>query len=137
MTIDDGGSADRFAEPGFARFDDELWRDVWERNLDAVERHAIAMTVWRRRHPVDAFETLVAFELARRWRRHSRFLVVVYGLWTVFWGMIAARDLRLDATFESLVTPICAGLGLVAIGVCIGVRRRLAGYLRANAVPLR
>jgi hypothetical protein len=117
--------------------DDRLWRDVWERNLDPVERHTIAMAVWRRRHPAGRFETIVAFELARRWRRHIRSLAVVYGLWTVFWGMIAIRDLRLDAAFESLVTPVCAVLGLVAIGACVVIRRRLAGYLRANAAPLR
>jgi len=118
-------------------FDDRLWRDVWERNLDPVERHAIAMAVWRRRDPADGFERIVALELARRWRRHARSLVVVYALWTVFWGAIAIRDLRLDAAFTSLLPPVCAALGLVAVGACVTVRRRLAGYLRANAAPLR
>ena len=119
------------------RFDDGLWRDVWEHNLDPVERHTIAVAVWRRRHPAGRFEAMVALELARRWRRHSRFLATVYALWTAFWGMIAVRDLRFDATFESLVTPACACAGLLAISGCVVVRRRLAKYLRANAAPLR
>jgi hypothetical protein len=113
-------------------FDDHLWRDVWERNVDAVERHTIAVAVWRRRHPGGRFEAIVALELARRWRRHTVFLAVVYALWTVFWGMIALHDLRLDAAFESLVTPMCAATGLVAIAACMVVRRRIGGYLRAN-----
>lgn len=118
-------------------FDDRLWYDVWERNLNSVERHAIAVAVWRRRQPVGPFETLVAFELARRWRRHSRYLAVVYAFWTLFWGSIALQDLRLDAAFSSLLTPVCACLGLAAIGLCFMVRQRMAGYLRAHAAPLR
>lgn len=119
------------------RFDDRLWRDVWERNLDPVERHSIAMTVWRRRHPAGTFEAAVAFELARRWRGHSRFLATIYSLWTLFWGAMTMHDLRLDGGFESLVTPSLTLVGILAVTACIAVRRRLAVYLRANAVPLR
>lgn len=119
------------------RFDDHLWRDVWERNLDPVERHSIAMTVWRRQHPRDTFEAAVAFELARRWRGHSRFLALIYGLWTLFWGTMTLRDLRIDAAFESLVTPTLTMVGVLAVAACFAVRRRLANYLRANAAPLR
>lgn len=119
------------------RFDDRLWNHVWERNLNPVERHAIAMAVWRRRQPGDKFEAMVAFELARRWRAHSRFLATIYALWTLFWGTMAVRDFRLDAAFESLVTPVFAMIGVLAIVACIAVRRRLANWLRANAVPVR
>lgn len=116
------------------KFDDRLWYHVWERNLNAAERHAIALAVWRRRRPVDRFEQLVAFELARRWRRHGLTLATVYSLWTVFWGMIAVRDFRLDAAFESLLTPVCTLVGLLAISACMAVRRRLRSYLLVNAV---
>ena len=119
------------------RFDDQLWRDVWDRNLDAVERHSIAVDVWRRRRPGDPFEALVAFELARRWRRQSVSLALVYLLWTAFWGVLAIDDVRIDATLETLLSPVCAFVGLFAIGACMVVRRRLGAYLRAHAAPLR
>lgn len=118
------------------KFDDRLWYHIWERNLSAAERHAIAMSVWRRRRPADRFEAMVAFELARRWRRHGLSLAFVYGLWTLFWGSIAVRDFRLDAAFESLVTPVCALIGVAAILACFTVRRRLRGYLLLHAVEL-
>lgn len=123
----------RRSEPATPRFDDELWHELWERNLDTVERHAIAVAVWRRRLPGGRFEAVVALELARRWRRHTVFLAVVYALWTLFWGMIAVHDLRLDAAFGSLVTPGCSAAGVLAITCCMVVRHRLGGYLLANA----
>lgn len=119
------------------RFDDRLWREVWERNLDQAERHAIAMNVWRRQHPGNQFDAMVAFELARRWRAHSRFLAVIYLLWTLFWGTMAVRDLQLHPGFESLVSPMCALVGVLAVTACLAVRRYLASWLRVNAVPLR
>lgn len=135
MRIAGGRPTGSVVEARSTVLDDRLWREVWERNLDAVERHTIAVAVWRRRHPGGAFEGLVALELARRWRRHTVVLAVVYALWTVFWGMIAVHDLRLDAALESLLTPACATVGLVAITLCMVVRRRMGGYLRANAYP--
>jgi len=120
-------------EPAAPRFDDDLWHEVWERNLDMVERHSIAVAVWRRRLPDGRFEAVVALELARRWRRHTVFLALVYALWTWFWGMIAVHDLRLDAAFGSLVTPGCSAAGVLAITCCMVVRHRLGRYLQANA----
>lgn len=115
-------------------FDEHLWRDVWERNLNAVERHSIAMTVWRRRRPSNHFEALVALELARRWRRHTVFLATVYGLWTLFWGALAWHDLRLHDTFETLLSPTCAAIGVAAIAACMAFNWRMRGYLRVHAV---
>lgn len=117
-------------------FDDKLWDTVWERNLNAVERHSIAMSVWRRRRPDDVFEALVARELARRWRRHARYLVVVYGLWTTFWGSLAMHDLRPDAVLDSALSPSLAVIGATMIVCCLAVRRRLAVYLRVHAAPI-
>lgn len=117
-------------------FDDQLWDTVWERNLNAVERHAIAMSVWQRRQPDDVFEAIVARELARRWRRHARYLVVVYALWTTFWGSLAMHDLRPDAALDSLLSPSCAVIGVLFIIGCLAVRRRLATYLRVHAAPV-
>ncbi|HEX6255461.1 MAG TPA: hypothetical protein VFZ70_06580 [Euzebyales bacterium] len=113
-------------------FNDRLWDHVWERNLNAVERHAIAMAVWRRRQPDDAFEAMVALELARRWRRHARYLVVLYGTWTWFWGALAVHDFRPDAVLNSQLSTWLAVVGIVVIGACLAVRRRLAVYLRAH-----
>lgn len=115
-------------------FDDRLWNHVWERNLTAVERHGIAMAVWRRRPLADRFEALVATELARRWRRHVLVLITAYALWTLFWGSIAMHDLRTNDGFSSLLTPTCAAIGVAAIAACLAVRRWLAGYLAAHAI---
>jgi hypothetical protein len=118
------------------RFDDRLWDDVWERNLNAVERHAIAMDVWRRRQPDDEFEAMIALELARRWRRHVRSLVVLYGLWTWFWGALAVHDFRPDAVLNSQLSISLAGIGILVICGCLAVRRRLAVHLRVHAAPM-
>ncbi len=112
------------------QFDDRLWQQLWEYNLNHVERHTIAMTVWRRRRPDTRFDLLVALELARRWRRHARYLIVLYGLWTLFWGSIAYHGVRVGVD----VSPVpvgCAAFGLMVIAICLAVRRRLAEYLRA------
>lgn len=115
-------------------FDDRLWNHVWERNLSPVERHAIAVAVWRRRSPDGRFEALVACELARRWRRHVLVLATAYALWTVFWGSITLHDLRLNDGFSSLVTPACTLVGVAAIATCLVVRRYLARYLAVYAI---
>lgn len=116
-------------------FDDELWDTVWERNLNAVERHAIARAVWRRHPPDTTFEAIVAHELARRWRRHARYLLCLYGLWTTFWGSLAVDDLRLDAVLDAPVTVWCSAVGVLVIAGCLTVRRRLAIYLRTHTAP--
>lgn len=115
-------------------FDDRLWRDVWERNLDHVERHTIAVAVWRRRHPETPFEGLVALELARRWRRHIWYLMSVYGLWTLFWGSIAVYDLRAAAA-GTPAPPLCASFGILVMAACLAMHRRLGIYLRVNGRP--
>jgi hypothetical protein len=105
--------------------DDRVWDRVWERMLDPVERHHIAMAVWRRRLPAGLFEARVAVELARRWRRQARNLIVLYALWTLFWGSLALSDWRADSTFQVRLTPILAAAGMLAIAACVAVRRRL------------
>lgn len=116
-------------------FDDRLWYDVWERNLTTVERHAIAVAVWRRRAPGDRFEAIVARELARRWRRHTVYLCVLYGLWTLFWGALAVHDLHVGARVGSPLPPWCAAVGVVAIVACVAARGHIGGYLRTVPAP--
>lgn len=115
--------------------DDRIWDRVWERMLGPVERHGIAVAVWRRRIPTDLFDARVAGELARRWRRRALNLAVVYALWTLFWGAIALSDWRTDGDWESSLSPVLTWLGLLAVACCFGVRRRLAAYAR-RAFPL-
>lgn len=105
--------------------DDRVWDRVWERILDPVERHSIAVAVWRGRPPRGTFEYRIAVELARRWRRRALSLAVVYALWTLFWGAIALSDWRADAGFESPVCPLNALIGTAAVAGCFTVRRRL------------
>jgi hypothetical protein len=115
------------------KFDDSLWDHVWERNLNHVERHTIAMTVWRRERPDTTFDLLVALELARRWRRHTRYLIALYGLWTLFWASITFHALRAGVEASPLSTG-CAVFGLLVIAMCLVARRWLASYLRLHAV---
>jgi len=105
--------------------DDRVWERVWDRMLGPVERHSIAVAVWRGRLPRERFEARVAVELARRWRSQAVGLAIVWALWSAFWGAIAMTDWRGDAALSSWYSPGCALLGLTAIGVCLAVRRRL------------
>lgn len=111
--------------------DDRLWDRVWERMLSPVERHSIAVAVWRRRALRDPFESRIAAELAVRWRRHARNLAVVYALWTAFWGLIAVSDWRADGDWESLLCPTLSAIGAAAVAACFFVRARL----NPRAVP--
>ncbi|MEE8600640.1 hypothetical protein [Euzebya tangerina] len=110
------------------RFDYSLWEHVWEQNLTHVERHTIAMAVWRLQPPASTFEFLVAHELAHRWRRHAVFLVGLYGMWTLFWGAIASGPAP-DGT-SSPVAMWCAVVGVVAIAACLVVRAHIGRYVR-------
>jgi len=105
--------------------DDRLWDRVWERMLSPVERHSIAVAVWRRRELRDTFEVRIAAQLAARWRRHARNLALVYALWTCFWGLIAVSDWRGDGDWESLLCPVLSALGGTAVAACVAVRVRL------------
>lgn len=105
--------------------DDRVWDRVWERMLDPVERHAIAVSVLRRRPPTDLFEARIAVELARRWRRQARNLIVLYGLWSLFWGSISLSDWRADAVFQTGPAPYLAAVGALLIAGCLAVRWRL------------
>lgn len=117
------------------RFDDELWDHVWERNLTHVERHTIAMALLRRQPPDTTFDRLIAAELARRWRRHALWLVLLYGLWSLFWGAIALTAPPPDAD-PTMLPAWCVVVGLAMITACVGARRHLTGYLRTyGAVP--
>lgn len=115
------------------RFDEELWDHVWERNLTHVERHTIAMAVWRRRVPDTRFEHVIAAELARRWRRHAVHLVGLYALWTLFWGSLAFATPP-PGSEATPVPGVCAAVGLGLIAGCVGARWHLSGYLRAHGV---
>lgn len=105
--------------------DDRLWDRVWERMLSPVERHSIAVAVWRRRELRDPFESRIAGQLAVRWRRQARNLALVYALWTAFWGLIAVSDWRGDGDWESLLCPVLSALGVAAVAACYAVRARL------------
>lgn len=114
-------------------WDDELWEQVWERTLNPIERHRIASHLWHRRVPDDPLELRVVAELRHRWRRRARNLAVLYGLWSLFWGLLAVSDLRADLAFRSLLTPTCTLIGVLAVAACFAVRHRL----RADAMPDR
>lgn len=121
------------SQAGRLVWDDELWDQVWERTLGPIERHSIAMHVVRRRLPEDLFESRICAELARRWRRTSRNLALLYAIWTLFWGMLAVHDATSDGALESLLTPTNAAVGMLAIGVCLAFR----AYVRPVAdLPL-
>lgn len=97
-------TSDRFV------WDDRLWELVWERHLDQVERHAIALDTWAGRVPkTDRFRARVVTELARRWRRRARNLAWLYGLWTAFWTAMVLRSFD----FEPIVQTR-SGVGLPA-----------------------
>lgn len=112
------------------KFDNQLWDIVWERNLNAVERHTVAVAVWRRRQPDDQFEAMVACELARRWRRHTVFLMGLYGLWSVFWGLLAVDDVRADGVLDVALSPSLAAIGVLVMMCALAARHHIGGYLR-------
>lgn len=112
-------------------WDDRTWDRVWERVLNPVERHDIAMAVLRRRLPVTAFERRIAVELARRWRRHALALALLYLLWTVFWGAVGWDTLRLYGGEPARVPLGCAVVGMAAIVACVAFRARLKPLLVA------
>lgn len=106
------------------RWDDELWDRTWERRLDPVDRHTIAWAVWRRQMPDDGYHARIGSELARRWRRGARNLIVLYTLWTLFWGGIAAFGWPPGEPRH----PLPGGAALVgsaAVLACVLIRRRL------------
>jgi hypothetical protein len=113
-------------------WDAALWDRVWERMLGPVERHSVAVAVWRRRLPEEPFEAVVAVELARRWRMQAVKLALVYGLWTLFWGALAWSDWRADDSIEIALCPACTVVGLVAVTACFAVRRYLREPNRAG-----
>lgn len=106
-------------------WDDVLWERVWERTLDPVERHDIAVATWRRRTPSDPLAARVAPELTRRWRRHSLSLATLYALWTLFWGAIAWDDWSRDGVIGIPLAVSAAGLGLAAVTCCVIARQHL------------
>lgn len=108
-------------------WDDELWAMVWDRHLGPVERHAIGMDVLRRRLPDELFEARVATELARQWRRRARNLIVVYALWTAFWGLLGWGAWTGRGIIEGLQLG-CVLVGIAAIAGCLMMRRYLRSY---------
>lgn len=109
-------------------WDERLWSDVWERILNPVERHSIAMDVVRLRVPADLFEARVATELSRRWRRTARNLGLLYLLWSVFWGAIASTT----PEQTTALAPVMTGLGLIAATAAWWFRWRLRRYARTG-----
>jgi hypothetical protein len=97
-------------------FSDELWEEVWERTLDRVERHQVAVAVCRRELPDEPLHRRLVPELARRWRRAARNHAVAHLLWIAFWATIAvsaspggpaARIGGGMTTFSALVVLVC------------------------------
>ncbi len=78
--------------------DDELWEEIWERTLYAVERHRIARTTMLRAFPLDPLEKRLVPELARRWRRTARNHAIGHMIWFAFFAAIA---LSADASAPS------------------------------------
>lgn len=108
-------------------WDDRMWDLVWERTLDQVDRHAIAMVVLRRTTPDGALQWRVAAELAKRWARHCVTLAVVYAMWTLFWASIAWHDVRLAHRVNTVAVG-CTIAGVLAVGACLAFRRRTARF---------
>lgn len=111
-----------------------LWETLWERQLDVLERHHIARSVWRRRAPDDPFASLVGFELAFRWRARAAGLIVVWAVWTAFWasmGFAGARAANKPA--DVLVAVGLAAVGLLVITACQVVRVRLRVVIDGTA----
>jgi hypothetical protein len=111
-------------------WDDRTWEQVWERTLDHVERHHIAMSVLRRRLPDTPLERRVARELAQRWARHAVFLAVVYGLWTLFWAAIGWDMTGRYGAATARLPMVCAGIGGAAVTVCLAFCRSMAALRR-------
>ncbi len=120
---------------GQLQWDDELWELVWERNLNPLERHRIAMAVCRRRPPPEPYEAVVGAELSRRWRRRALNLAFLYALWTLFWGALAVSDLRDDAALTSLLTPVNTLIGIVAIAACFLARHWIRDVAERFSAP--
>ena len=117
------------------RIDDVLWETLWERQLDALERHHIARSVWRRLPPDDPFASLVGFELAFRWRSRATQLTVLWGLWTLFWSLMVSAGAR---TPQGAADDLPVAIGLVVVGVvvmaaCQIARARLRAVVDGSA----
>ena len=107
------------------RMDDTLWDEVWERNLGHVERHNVALSVWRRQAPEDPFAVLVGWELAHRWRARARNLAVLYGLWAVFWALMAYAG-RAEVEPPGVGMPLTVtAFGVIGVALCLAFRARM------------
>lgn len=104
-------------------WDDELWEEVWDRTLDGVERHHVAISTWRRELPSDPLHRRLVPELARRWRRTARNHFAGHLLWVLFWGAIA-----LSAEPGGPADRVGTGMALfslLVLATCVAVRRYL------------
>lgn len=116
---------------------DEAWLATWEGALTGVERHALAVAVVRDRPPVERFDWLIARELIRRWRRRALGLLIPYGLWTLFWGSLLVRDLRLDRRLDHGLPVALTAVGITAMLACLVAHRVLAQRFRPRRSPRR
>ncbi len=110
-------------------WDDKTWDHVWERVLNPVERHHIAVSVVRRRVPEDPFERRIAVELARRWQRHALFLASLYLLWSAFWAAIGFDSVTAFGASAARLPFGCAALGIAAVTGCLAFRRRITRFV--------
>lgn len=103
----------------YGRMDDSLWDEVWERSMGHIERHNVALSVFRHEPPEDPFAMRIGFELAHRWRARARNLGVVYGLWTIFWAVMAyAGSDRVRPPGPGVPIGL-ATVGVVAVILCL------------------
>lgn len=116
---------------GLQVWDDEQWEEVWERGLGQVERHALAVDLLRgRTGGHDLFRQRIIAELARRWRRQARNLMVLWGLWCLFWGRMLVEDVRLHHEVTSASVLSMLVVGAVVLGGCMALRDRVRDAAR-------
>lgn len=128
------GSAAWGLTPRRHRIDDVLWEALWERQLDILERHHIARSVWRRQPPDDPFASLVGFELAFRWRSRAAGLIALWGVWTLFWTTMAVAGARGPQEAPDLGVAVgLAVFGALVMVACQAARVRLRPVIDGTA----
>ena len=109
--------------------DDELWEEIWERTLDAVERHRISRTTMLREFPLDPLEKRLVPELARRWRRSARNHAIGHLIWFTFFSAIALSADASQPAAETFGTSM-ASFSAVVLSTLVAARLWLAPETR-------